>query len=87
MSHIEGSNPPPSFPKPAPTPAPPRADRPYIATLAHATAHEITALREARKRLGHAAGINHGRQILDEMVREAEQKLFLMATQMEAGHA
>lgn len=87
MSQNSRINPPPSAPRPEPPAAPPRADRPYIASLAHATAHEITALREARKRLGRAAGINHGRQILDEMVREAEQKLFLMATQMEAGHA
>lgn len=64
-----------------------QVDRPYIATLAHATAHEISALREARAHLAAADGINQGRSLLDGMIREREHKLTLMTTQMEAGHA
>lgn len=70
----------------------PATDRPLdqqqrqaIASLAHATAHEVIALRDARRRLG-MAGVHQGNAILDTMIRERQHKVALMADQV-AGHA
>lgn len=66
-------------------------DRPRIASLAHATAHEITALREVDRRikaavLGDAPTITQVQAILAGMIRDRERKCALMADQV-AGHA
>lgn len=69
----------------------PVTDRPIdqqrqaIASLAHATAHEVIALRDARRRLG-KAGIHQAGAILDTMIRERQHKVALMADEV-AGHA
>lgn len=59
--------------------------RQAIASLAHATAHEVIALRDAQRRL-RMAGFHQGDTILDTMIRERQHKVALMADEV-AGHA
>jgi len=66
-------------------------ERQHIASLAHATAHEVTALREAKRRVeegvvGDAPTKAHVAALLADMIASRERKVVLMAAEV-AGHA
>lgn len=61
-------------------------ERRTIASLAHATAHEVVALREAQQRLDDCISLDEFRAVLFDMVRQRQDKVALMADEV-IGHA
>lgn len=60
-------------------------ERPRLATLAHATAHEVAALREASRRMDAAAmpgtEYAHAKAILDDMIHVRRERISAIGEQ------
>lgn len=62
-------------------------DRPWIASLAHAKAHEVSALRGLRDAITAEHSVGDVVALINERIAVLQADVARMATQMEPGHA